>query len=102
MLLIVSDLGFAFAKLLGEFHCDLVDRQIKIVLGILGIEIGAGNREVRFDDIFLRLRVIVQEHDMGRQNAVGQCLEVIDLFRHMSIDGCGEGQMSRAEMNLHN
>lgn len=101
MLFVVGDLGFPLAELMGEFGSDFVDGRVEIVLGILREHIGARHGEVDFHHVLLDLRLVVQEHHMGREDALGDTLEVRNFIGDIPVDGCGESEVARAEVDLH-
>jgi hypothetical protein len=38
---------------------------------------------------------------VGGKNAIRELLQVIYLFRHVRVDGCGQSKMSGAQVDLH-
>ena len=101
MLLAIGDARLAFSELLRKLASDLVDSGVEIILGILRVNIGAGNSKVHLNDMLSRPRLVMKEDDMGGENAIRQLLQVTYLLRHVRVDGCGKSQMSGAKVDLH-
>src|SRR5262245_45667852 len=101
MFLAIGDARFAFSELLRKLASNLVDRGIEIILGILRVNIRAGNSKVHLNDMLSRTRLIMKEDDMGGENAIRELLQMIYLLRHVCVDGCGKSQMSGAKVDLH-
>jgi hypothetical protein len=101
MLLAIGYARLAFSELLRKLASHLVDSGIEIILGILRIDIGAGNSEVHLNDVLFRPRLVMQKDDVGGEDAIRQLLQVTYLLRHVRVDGCGKSQMSGAEVDLH-
>ena len=70
MLLAIGDARLAFSELLRKLASDLVDSGVEIILGILGVNIGPGDSKVDLNDMLSRPRLVMQEDDMGGENAV--------------------------------
>jgi len=101
MLLTIGDAGFALPQLLGELARYLVDGGVEIVLGVLRVNVRPGDGEVYFDDMLPGARLVVEQNNMGGENAVGKLLQMGYLVRHVCVNGCRKGQMSGAKMDLH-
>jgi hypothetical protein len=101
MLLAIGHARLAFSELLRKLASDLIDSGVEIILGILRVDIGAGDSKVDLNDMLFRPRLVMKEDDMGGDNAIRQLLQVIYLLRHVRVDGCSKSQMSRAEVDLH-
>jgi len=103
VLTLFLDLGLPLTELLDDFVDGFVDGRVEVILGILGVEIFAWHGNVNLDlkVLFLGAMLVKQQHDMGCQNLIRIFLKVFDFFSHMSMDGCSEGYVTRAEVNLH-
>jgi hypothetical protein len=101
MFLAVGDARLALSELLRKLAGDFVDGGVKIILSILGVNIGTGNGKVHLNDMLPRARLVMEEDDMGGENAIRELLQVIYLLRHVRVDGCGKSQMSGAKVDLH-
>ena len=100
---LLLDLGLPLTELLGELVRRKVDRGVEIVLGILCMEVLAGQREVNLDLVVLFLGAVLvkQKDDVSRENVGCEFLQVGHLVGHMGMNGCGKLEMTWAEVDLH-
>jgi len=103
VLFLLLGLGLALAQLLGKLVNGQVDGSVKIVLGILGMKVRPRQRQVDLHLVILLLGTVLieEQHHMGGNNAVGVLLQMGDLVGHMGMNGCGELEMTGAEVDLH-
>jgi hypothetical protein len=101
MFLAIGDPRLAFSELLRKLARDLVDGGVEVILGILRVNVWAGNSKVHLNDMLSRPRLVMKEDDMGGENAIRELLQVSYLLRHIRVDGCGKSQMSGAKVDLH-
>ena len=93
---------FAFAQLAGQFVHHQIDGRIQIGFAVLGMDVGARHGNVDLDHIVaLLFRLVVHQDDMGRDDTVGFVVEVGQLVHYVGIDGPGEHQMARTQMDMH-
>ena len=93
---------FAFAQLAGQFVHHQIDGRIQIGFAVLGMDVGARHGNVDLDHIVaLLFRLVVHQDDMGRDDTVGFVVEVGQFVHHVGIDGPGEHQMARTQMDMH-
>lgn len=93
--------GFAFAKLASQLVHDFVNGSVEVGFGIFGVDVGAWEAKVDFDSVRFLFGFVVEKDDMSTENARGHILKGGDFLRDVSMDGCREGEVSRAEMDLH-
>jgi hypothetical protein len=56
---------------------------------------------VNLDDVWLLAVVVVKKNDVRGENRFTMTLEVADFLGHKFMDGAGEGDVSRSDVNLH-
>ena len=97
------DLCFPLTELLDDFVDCLVDGGVEVILRVLRMKIFAwhGNVDLDLKVLFLGAMLVKEQYDMGCQNLIRVLLKVFDFFSHMSMDGCGKGYVTRAEVDLH-
>jgi hypothetical protein len=101
VLFTIGNAGLTLPELLGEFARYLVDRGVEVVLGVLGVDVGPGDREVHLDDMLFGFRLVVEKNHVGGMNAVGELLQMGDFVRNVCVNRCGKSQMSGAKVDLH-
>jgi len=104
VLCLLLDLGLPLAELLRELVSRKVDRRVEIVLGILCMEVLAGQREVNLDLVVLFLGAVLvkQKDDMGGEDIFRVFLKVAYLFSDVGMNGGGELDVTGTEVDLHN
>ena len=101
VLVVFFFLGLEFADLARKFVHDLVDGHIEIGLRVLGMNVRAAECEVHLHDVGLFAVVVVKKNDVRSENRFTVAFKVADFFRHKFMNGAGEGDVSRSDVNLH-
>lgn len=94
---------FVFAKLAGEFGGDFVYGGIEVAISVFGEDVGAGDGKVNFHDVlgFRVTLLVVEKDDVSRNDAVHDFLQMADFIGDVRVNGCSEGEVPWAEMDVH-
>lgn len=70
---------------------------------IFGMQVGAGNSEVNFNDkrVFIGFGLIMNNGDVSSDDVFHVVLQVTDFFGNIGVEGGGHLDVARTDVNLH-
>lgn len=100
---LVRERRLPLAQLAGQFVGYLFQCEVKIVGNVLGEDVGPRNGEMHADLVAVARScgIRVQENDVGTDDINAEFFQLTDLCRNSLVNGCREGHVTGAEMNLH-
>jgi hypothetical protein len=96
-------LAFTVAQLFFQAFGHKINRAVKVVAMVFGVEVGPGHGEMDFDNIGVlgRAGVIVANGDMGADDVFGKMLQVADFFGDVGMNRGREFDVTRTDVDLH-
>lgn len=94
---------FPFPDLVGQFIHNFVNGHVKIVFGILSMNIRPRHSQMNLHakTLVRGARFVVPQNNVRTHDFAREVFKVRDFFRDVGVNGTGQAEVAGAHVNLH-